>query len=61
MTNSRSKADGMAVDWIYNHIYWIDTTHKHIKMANLDGSLGKTLIDRDLVLPRAIVVDPNAG
>ena len=61
MTNSRSKADGIAVDWIYNHIYWIDTTHKHIKMANLDGSLGKTLIDRDLVLPRAIVVDPNAG
>ena len=33
VTNSRSKADGMAVDWIYNHIYWIDTTHKHIKMA----------------------------
>ena len=61
MPNSRSKAGDMAVDWIYNHIYWIDTTHKHIKMANLDGSLGKTLIDRDLVLPRAIVVDPNAG
>jgi hypothetical protein len=32
-----------------------------IKMANLDGSLGKTLIDKDLGLPRAIVVHPNAG
>jgi len=51
----------MAVDWIYNHIYWIDATHKHVKMADLDGSLRKTLIDTDLVLPRAIVVHPNAG
>jgi hypothetical protein len=58
---SQSNAGGMAVDWIYNHIYWIDTTHKHIKMADLDGSLGKTLIKTDLVLPRAIVVDPIAG
>ena len=55
------KADGMAVDWIYNHIYWIDATHKHVKIANLDGSLRKILIETDLVLPRAIVVHPNAG
>jgi hypothetical protein len=61
VTNSRSKVDGIAVDWIYNHIYWIDTTHKQIKMTNLDGSLEKTLIDTDPVLPRAIVVHPNAG
>ena len=61
MTNSRSKADGIAVDWIYNHIYWIDTEHQHIKMADLDGSLRKTLIDKDLVLPRALAVPPNAG
>ena len=51
----------MAVDWIYNHIYWIDVTHKHVKVANLDGSLKKTLIDTDLVTPRAIVVHPNEG
>ena len=61
LTHRRSKAAGIAVDWIYDHIYWIDTTHKHIKMADLDGSLGKTLIDKDLVMPRAIVVHPNAG
>ena len=58
---SRSNANGIAVDWIYNHIYWIDTTLKHIKMADLDGGLGKTLIKTDLGLPRAIVVDPIAG
>ena len=57
---SQSNAGGMAVDWIYNHIYWIDTTHKHIKMANLDGSLEKTLIDTDIEFARAIVVHPNA-
>ena len=61
MTYSLGQADGMAVDWIYNHIYWIDATHKHVKMADLDGSLRKTLIDTDLVLPRAIVVHPTAG
>jgi hypothetical protein len=31
VTNSRSKADGIAVDWIYNHIYWIDTEHQQSK------------------------------
>jgi hypothetical protein len=61
VTYCLSKADGMAVDWIYNHIYWIDDTHKHVKVANLDESLKKTLIDADLVFPRAIVVHPNEG
>ena len=61
MTYSLDRADGMAVDWIYNHIYWIDATHKHVKVANLDGSLKKTLIDTDLVTPRAIVVHPDEG
>jgi len=61
VTYSLSIADSMAVDWIYNHIYWIDAAYKHVKVVNLDGSLRKTLIDTNLVHPRAIVVHPNEG
>ena len=60
VTNSRSKVIGIAVDWIYNHIYWIDSAYHHVKMANLDGSLEKTLIDTDIEFATAIVVHPNA-
>ena len=30
-------ADGLAVDWIYHHLYWTDTGTNTINMANLAG------------------------
>lgn len=30
-------SDGLAVDWIYNHIYWTDTGKNTIELANFDG------------------------
>ncbi|KAL4236222.1 lipoprotein receptor-related protein [Mactra antiquata] len=53
--------DGLAVDWLYKHIYWTDTGSNTIKVANYDGSNVKTLIDTDLDEPRAICADPENG
>lgn len=53
--------DGMAVDWIYDHIYWTDAGLNHIQVSNLDGSFRKTLINTRLDEPRAIALLPQEG
>ncbi|KAK8763872.1 hypothetical protein V5799_033525 [Amblyomma americanum] len=54
-------ADGLAVDWIYNHIYWTDTAQNLISVADLDGRMRRALFTKDLDEPRAIVVNPLEG
>ncbi|XP_015924680.1 very low-density lipoprotein receptor isoform X1 [Parasteatoda tepidariorum] len=53
--------DGIAVDWIYGHIYWSDTVGNVIEVADKNGKMRKTIINDNLDEPRAIVVDPLEG
>lgn len=61
ITNTLGLADAIAVDWIYDHLYWVDASHDHIMVSNLDGSRRKTIINAELVYPRALAVYPNIG
>ncbi|XP_055905401.1 very low-density lipoprotein receptor-like isoform X3 [Eupeodes corollae] len=54
-------ADGLAVDWIYNHIYFTDTYKCTIELTNFDGNMGMVLIKDQLEIPRAIALDPIDG
>jgi len=55
-------ADGLAVDWIYHHLYWTDTGTNTINMANLaDGSMVTTLVRDKMEEPRAIALHPAKG
>ncbi|KAJ8923679.1 hypothetical protein NQ315_010260, partial [Exocentrus adspersus] len=61
ITNDITMSDGLAVDWIYNHIYWTDTGKNTIELANFDGKMRKVLIKDELEEPRAIALNPLEG
>ncbi|XP_076329597.1 low-density lipoprotein receptor-related protein 1-like isoform X2 [Tachypleus tridentatus] len=50
--------EGIAVDWIRWHIYWVESHYQHIELASFDGSFRTSLIS-DLIRPRAIALDPE--
>lgn len=54
-------AEGLAVDWIGQNIYWVESTLDHIEVANMKGSYRRTLLVGDMESPRAIAVDPRYG
>lgn len=61
ISNDITTTDGLAVDWIYNHIYWTDTGKNTIELANFEGQMRKVLIKDDLEEPRAIALNPIEG
>ncbi len=54
-------ADGLAIDWVYSHLYWTDTGTNSICLSDLDGNLITTIIKDDLEEPRAIALHPEKG
>ncbi|XP_075216860.1 low-density lipoprotein receptor-like isoform X2 [Lycorma delicatula] len=59
--NEITTSDGLAVDWIYNHIYWTDSGKDTIELANFEGTMRKVLITDKLEEPRAIALNPLDG
>ncbi|XP_061188817.1 uncharacterized protein LOC133196991 [Saccostrea echinata] len=50
---------GLAVDWVYGHLYWTDTVYRSVMMSNLDGTGRITIVTENLIIPRGIAVDPK--
>ncbi|XP_017101910.2 very low-density lipoprotein receptor isoform X7 [Drosophila bipectinata] len=61
LKQSSVTSDGLAVDWIYNHVYYTDTHKCTIELTNFEGSMGKVLIKDSLDIPRSIALDPIEG
>ncbi len=56
-----ANAEGLAVDWIGQNLYWVESHLDQIEVARLNGSFRRTLIAGDLDNPRAIALDPRYG
>ncbi|CAH1782417.1 unnamed protein product [Owenia fusiformis] len=52
------QVEGIAVDWLNNHIYWTDILLRQIFVSNTDGSRQHILFQKDLEKPRGIAIDP---
>jgi len=56
-----STAEGLAVDYIGENLYWIESMLDQIEVAKFDGSCRKTLIAGSMESPRSIALDPRHG
>ncbi|KAH8295019.1 hypothetical protein KR018_005787 [Drosophila ironensis] len=61
LKQSSVTSDGLAVDWIYNHVYYTDTHKCTIELTNFEGTMGKVLVKDALDIPRSIALDPIEG
>uniref|UniRef100_A0A3Q2Q3X8 Low-density lipoprotein receptor-related protein 2 n=1 Tax=Fundulus heteroclitus TaxID=8078 RepID=A0A3Q2Q3X8_FUNHE len=53
--------ENLAVDWVNNKLYVVETSVNRIDMVDLDGSNRVTLITENLGNPRGLAVDPTVG
>ena len=53
--------EGLAIDWLSRNMYVTDSELDIIAVMTTNGTYRKTIINEDLVNPRAIVVDPSRG
>ncbi|XP_062604167.1 nidogen-1-like, partial [Saccostrea cucullata] len=53
--------EGLSIDWVSRNMYWTDSEMDCIEVSRLNGTSRKRLFDKELVNPRAIVVNPQRG
>lgn len=53
--------EGLAIDWITLHVYWIESNLDQIEVADFLGQQRLTLVSGYIESPRAIALDPRAG
>ncbi|KAK8744964.1 hypothetical protein OTU49_000374, partial [Cherax quadricarinatus] len=49
---------GIAVDWVNDHVYWLDSVTRRIEVSHLDGSCRRPLVWTNLQKPRALLLHP---
>ncbi|XP_065167955.1 low-density lipoprotein receptor-related protein 1 [Atheta coriaria] len=54
-------AEGLAVDWIGENLYWVESNLDQIEVAKLNGSYRRTLVASEMESPRAVALDPRDG
>ena len=53
--------DGLAVDWVYSHLYWTDTGTNTISVTDFSGLSSVVLLTDNIEEPRAIALHPGKG
>ena len=53
--------ESLALDWVHNNLYWVDTRKKHIAVMDIDTNMRTVVISKDTDKPRGLAVDPRDG
>ena len=53
--------EDLAVDWVNNKLYVVESSVSRIDVADFDGQNRLTLITENLGKPRGIALDPTVG
>ena len=61
MVVSSGVVDGLAVDWVYSHLYWTDAVQDTISVTDMAGVTRAVLVRDNMEEPRAIVLHPGLG
>ncbi|XP_071941661.1 low-density lipoprotein receptor-related protein 1-like isoform X2 [Antedon mediterranea] len=61
VSSGLATAEGLAVDWIGQNLYWVDSLLDQIEVAKLNGSSRTTVIAGNMESPRAIALDSRKG
>jgi integrin beta 2 len=56
-----STTEAVAIDWMAENIYWVDSSLRQIEVAKKSGLHRRTLISEDMSNPRSIALDPRVG
>lgn len=54
-------AEGIAVDWVGENLYWVDSSLDQIEVAKFDGRYRTTVVSGQMQNLRAITLDPRKG
>lgn len=61
MNSGLANAEGLAVDWMGENLYWVESNLDQIEVARFNGSFRRSLVAGDLDSPRSIALDPRYG
>jgi len=61
ITSGADLIEGLALDWIANNLYWVDSRLNTIEVARENGSNRMVLLSKDIDQPRGIALDPTPG
>ena len=54
-----STTEGLAVDYLGENLYWIQSSLDQIEVSKINGSFRQTLVAGDMSRPRALALDPR--
>lgn len=59
ITSGADLIEGLALDWVANNLYWVDSRLNTIEVARENGSNRMVLISKDIDQPRGIAIDAS--